>query len=133
ASVDFAGRRLSGVPLAVLNPYCDGDVSDQQGLALYDRSRYATAGDPAPKSTFLLYGANHNAFNSTWSRGPGSFDDAEWLGSSGGICEPEGPGRLGADHQARAGAVLMAGYLRRYLREDLGFERLVTGTAPIPA
>lgn len=148
APVDFGRRVLGGVPLGVILPYCDGDVSDLQGTSYYDDSRYASPGDPAPKNTTLLYGANHNFFNTVWTSGPGSFDDA---GSFDGVaasepartnaaetmgtdpCRPGGPGRLAPAVQEQAGAVLMAGFLRRYLRADLGLQRFVTGTAPFPA
>lgn len=139
APVDFARRVLGGVPLGVILPYCDGDVSDLQGTSYYDDSRYASPGDPAPKATMLLYGANHNFFNTVWTSGPGSFDDASFLEDGGGSasgpdpCAPGGAARLSPADQERAGAVLMAGFLRRYLADDTGLQRFVTGTAPFPA
>lgn len=142
APVDFDRRVLGGVPLGVLLPYCDGDVSDLQGASYYDDSRYASPGDPAPKATTLLYGANHNFFNTVWTTGPGSFDDTGFgpiegqpsdAGPAIDACQPGGVARLAAPDQAQAGAVLMAGFLRRYLQDDTGLQRFVTGTAPFPA
>src|SRR4051812_13052724 len=139
APVDFGAQVLGGVPLGVILPYCDGDVSDLQGAHFYDDSRYANPGDPAPKQTTLVYGANHNFFNTVWASGPGSFDDAapgpggQAQAAASDPCEPGGTGRLGADEQSNAGAALMAGFFRRYLTDDMGMQRLVTGTAPFPA
>jgi len=131
APVDFARRVLTGVPLGVVLPDCDGDVSDLQGSDYFDDARYAAPGDPAPRSVFHMRGANHNFFNTVWTSGPGSGDDAEYGGRS--ECEPGATGRLTAGQQDAAGAALMAGYIRRHLTDEVGFQRLVTGTAPFPA
>lgn len=139
APVDFGRRVIGGVELGVILPYCDGDVSDLQGASYYDDGRYATPGDRSSKMTALLYGANHNFFNTVWTTGPGSFDDAS--GSFGGQdagtatdpCRPGGKGRLTAAQQEQAGAALMAGFLRRTLGPEPGLQRLVTGAAPYPA
>jgi len=142
APVDFDRRVLGGVPLGVVLPYCDGDVSDLQGTSYFDDSRYANPGDPAPKMTALLFGANHNFFNSVWTTGPGSGDDTQYLASndeSGGApaagdpCAAGSSHRLSAPVQNQAGATLMAGFLRRYLQPEAGLQRFVTGTAPFPA
>lgn len=131
APVDFARRILGAVPLGVVLPDCDGDVSDLQGADYYDDARYVAPEDPAPRSVFHVRGANHNWFNTVWTTGPGSGDDAEWGGRY--ECRAAAPGRLSAPQQNTAGAALMSGYLRRYLLDQEGFQRLVTGTAPFPA
>ncbi len=131
APVDFARRVLTGVPLGVVLPDCDGDVSDLQGADYFDDARYAAPGDPAARSTFHLRGANHNFFNTVWTSGPGSDDDGLWTERR--ECEPGRPGRLTAAQQETAGAALMAGFIRRYLTGETGFQRLVTGAAPFPA
>jgi hypothetical protein len=143
APVDFGRRIVGGTHLGIVLPYCDGDVSDLQGASYYDDGRYASPGDPTSKSTYLLYGANHNFFNTVWTSGPGSFDDAGFFGELGASatgsalasepCSPGGPGRLTAGQQEQAGATLMAGFLRRYLDPEPALAGLVTGSAPIPA
>ena len=138
APVDFGRRVVGGVELGVVLPYCDGDVSDLQGALYYDDGRYATPGDRSSKMTALLYGANHNFFNTVWTTGPGSFDDAggtfggQDAGSAVDPCRPGGRGRLTAAQQEQAGAALMAGFLRRTLGPEPGLARFVTGTAPYP-
>lgn len=141
APVDFGRRLLGGVPLAVVLPACDGDVSDLQGVSYFDDARYASPGDPAPKATALLYGANHNFFNSVWTSGPGSGDDTEYaaLDQGSGSPEPADPCAPGSRHrltaavQDQAGAALLAGFLRRHLRDEPGLRAFATGTAPFPA
>src|SRR5262249_46511063 len=60
APVDFNRPIVNNVPIHVLLPYCDGDVSDLQGVHYYDDSRYSVPGDLAPKHYVLVMGANHN-------------------------------------------------------------------------
>jgi len=146
APVDFGRRVIGGVDFGVILPYCDGDVSDLQGASYYDDGRYGSPGDPTSKSTYLLYGANHNFFNTVWTTGPGSFDDAGFFGmmdaapARGRVpvgpvdpCQPGGASRLSAPNQEQAGATLMAAYLRRYLGPEPALARFVTGVAPYPA
>jgi hypothetical protein len=51
----------------VLLPGCDGDVGDLEGLKPYDRGLEITTEKNAyNKSTFQVFGANHNFFNTEW-------------------------------------------------------------------
>ena len=46
---------------------CDGDVSNLQGIRVFDRMMLSGTETPArQKSTFNVWGANHNYFNSQW-------------------------------------------------------------------
>ena len=120
APVDFTRKTVNRVPLAVVLPYCDGDVSDLQGVHMFDDARYRVAGDPAPKHTLTLHGANHNFFNTVWtpSQGyPGAFDDAF------GRCE----GRLRAVEQRHLGATYIVSYFRRYLGGESALDAVWTG------
>jgi hypothetical protein len=63
------GRILdnTGMQWNVLLPGCDGDVSDLEGLKPYDRGLLITTEDAAlDKSTFEVFGANHNFYNTQW-------------------------------------------------------------------
>lgn len=148
APVDFGRRVLGGVETLVVLPACDGDVADLQGTAYYDDGRYRSPGERTARTAVLLDGANHNFFNTVWTTGPGSFDDADLVlideGAteasslpSGppqeGNCRAGAPGRLTAGQQLAAGEALMAGHLRRHLGPEPGLHRFVTGTAPYPA
>jgi hypothetical protein len=78
APVDFYRKFVNNIPLLDIAPYCDGDVSDLEGLHFYDDVRYNVATDQAPKHTILFLGANHNFFNTVWSPNPyigGGADD----------------------------------------------------------
>lgn len=62
-------RILNPVDLVwnVLLPGCDGDVSDLQGIRPFDRMlQDATEARSLNKSTFQVFGANHNFYNTEW-------------------------------------------------------------------
>ena len=63
------GRTLNPVDLVwnVLLPGCDGDVSDLQGIRPFDRMlQDTTEAESLNKSTFQVFGANHNFYNTEW-------------------------------------------------------------------
>ncbi len=65
----------------LLLPYCDGDVSSQQGQHMNDDSRYAFDDDVLRTDVWVM-GANHNFFNTVWtppSQYPLSSSD-DWSG-----------------------------------------------------
>jgi hypothetical protein len=140
APVDFSRFVINNVPLAVLLPYCDGDVRDLQGVHFYDDARYNVPGDPAAKHSILVLGANHNFYNTIWT--PGSFPAStsdDWLnnipsGSSDPHCGTgAGNGRL-TDAQERATAlVYLSAFLRVYVGGESQFLPLLTGAAAPPA
>jgi hypothetical protein len=67
APVDFNRPVINNVPLAVQVSYCDGDVTDLQGVHFFDDARYNVPGDTAPKHVILVLGANHNFYNTIWT------------------------------------------------------------------
>ena len=125
APVDFNRETLNRVPMAVVLPYCDGDVFDLQGIHYFDDSRYRVDGDPKPKHSLTLFGANHNFFNTVWTPSggfPGSFDD------SFGRCE----NKLRPAQQRRVGAAYIVSYFRRYLGDEIDLDPVWTGEAVPP-
>jgi len=63
------GRTLNaeGLPWNVLLPMCDGDVFNLQGVRVFDRMLRNRTDNPATqKSTFTVWGANHNFYNTEW-------------------------------------------------------------------
>jgi hypothetical protein len=140
APVDFSRFVINNVPLAVLLPYCDGDVRDLQGVHFYDDARYNVPGDLAAKHSILVLGANHNFYNTIWTPGgfPASTSD-DWLGFiPSGSTDPHcgtgaGNGRL-TDAQERATAlVYLSAFLRVYVGGETQFLPLLTGAAAPPA
>src|SRR5262249_9487117 len=123
------------VPLAVLLPYCDGDVDDLQGVHFYDDARYNVPGDVAPKHTILVLGANHNFYNTIWTPSlfpAGTSDDGG--PDSDPFCGAtvSGNGRLSDAQQRAGGLVYVSAFLRVYVGGESQFLPLLTSAAPPP-
>ena len=139
APVDFNRFVVNNAALNVLLPYCDGDVSDLQGVHFYDDARYNVPGDNAPKHYELVMGANHNFYNTIWSLSspfPGAAND--WLsfvqgGHSDSWC---GSGktsqRLTEAQQRGTGLAYMSAFFRAYVGGETQFIPILTGDAPPP-
>lgn len=72
-----------GTAWNVLLPMCDGDVFNLQGVRPFDRMMLIrTETPPAPKSTFTVWGANHNFYNTEWqlSDSPGCLGHKRLFG-----------------------------------------------------
>jgi acetyl esterase/lipase len=124
APVDFTRVVVNDVPMGVILPYCDGDVYDLQGVHFFDDARYAMPGDPTPKATVTVFGANHNFFNTVWSPSsgiPGSFDDG-W----------DCAGRLTEQEQRRVGIAYVVSFFRRYVGDKALPGRVWTGEVTPP-
>jgi hypothetical protein len=131
APVDFNRPIINTVPFEVLLPYCDGDVSDLQGVHFYDDARYSMPGDVEPKHYVLVMGANHNFYNTVWTSGfPGSGDD--WGTRGDPVCDFGSAGRLSASRQRGTGLAYMTGFFRLYLGGDTQFAPMLKGDVPPP-
>jgi Secretion system C-terminal sorting domain len=127
APVDFNRKVLNGIPLLDIAPYCDGDVSDLQGLHYYDDARYADSTDITPKHTILFMGANHNFFNTVWtpySYPAGGADD--WFYTGGATdpqCGPSSPtsGRFDTTTQKNTFNTYGSAFYRLYLGHENAF------------
>jgi len=122
APVDFNRYVVNGAPIATILPYCDGDVSDNQGTHFFDDARYNVPGDPAPKYNFVVMGADHNLFNTIWDPAfmiPGAADD--WTGTPDWQVDPfasplvPGNHRLNSAQQEGTGAAYMGAFFRTYI------------------
>lgn len=131
APVDFNRPIINDVPFNVLLPYCDGDVSDLQGVHFYDDARYSSPGDVTPKHTVLVMGANHNFYNTVWTSGfVGAGDDWGIRGDP--VCDAGQPGRLSAAQQRGTGLAYMSGFFRRYLGGETQFDPMLKGDVSPP-
>lgn len=140
APVDFNRFVVNNAALNVLLPYCDGDVTDLQGVHFFDDARYNVSGDQAPKHYELVMGANHNFYNTVWSPSssfPGALND--WFafvpgGRSDSQC---GNGRnnqkLTEAQQRGTGLAYMTAFFRAYVGGETQFIPILTGAAPPPA
>ena len=132
APVDFARSTLPAVPMSVLLPYCDGDVSNQQGQHFYDDSRYAVDGDPASRSSLLIQGVNHNFFNTEWTPGVSvapSSDDWRGLDPA---CSTSSSTRLSASEQYAVGTAYIAGFFRLVQGGERGLLPMFDGSGAVP-
>ena len=139
APVDFNRPVVNNSALAVVLPYCDGDVSDNQGVHFYDDARYNVAGDTGAKHTIQVMGANHNFYNTVWTPGmfsAGTADD--WnSGVSGGTSDPQcgtvtGNHRLTSAQQRGTGIAYLSAFFRVYVGGETQFAPILTGAAPPP-
>jgi len=138
APVDFSRPVINNVPLAVLLPYCDGDVADLQGVHFYDDARYNVPADAAAKHTLLVQGGNHNFYNTIWTPSlfpAGTFDD--WLIRDPALLDTHcgavpGNRRLTPAQQRGTGLAYIAGFFRLYLGGESHFLSLFTGDAAAP-
>jgi hypothetical protein len=68
--VDGQSNRILNADGAVWNvllPVCDGDVSDLEGVKPFDRMiQNFTSANAGAKSTYTVWGANHNFYNTEW-------------------------------------------------------------------
>jgi hypothetical protein len=125
APVDFKRKVLNGIPLMNLAPYCDGDVSDQQGVHFYDNPRYADTTDETPKHNILFMGANHNFFNTVWT--PGSYiagggdDWDDYQNSTEGYCGTDASTNKRFDTATQKAALKT--YLSAFFRTYIGHEK----------
>ena len=140
APVDFNRFVVNNAALNVLLPYCDGDVSDLQGVHFYDDARYNVPGDQAPKHYELIMGANHNFFNTIWSPSspfPGSANDFLAFVQGGHSDEQCGSGknsqRLTEAQQRATGLAYLSAFFRVYVGGETQFIPILTGDAPPPA
>lgn len=156
APVDFNRPVINDVPLFVLLPYCDGDVTDLQGAHFFDDARYNLPGDNAPKYLMTVMGANHNFYNTYWTRSddepdpqfsfnPGSSDD--WMGAPTStsatslqrrldpFASTSVPGnkRLTPAQQRGTALAYFIAFFRVFNGNETVFEPLLKGSAPPPA
>jgi dienelactone hydrolase len=130
APIDFGRETLPDVPMAVILPYCDGDVSNQQGQHFYDDTRYADPGDNVMRASVLVMGADHNFFNSEWTPGVSvapSVDD--WSNENDPTCGLNSPTttRLTAAQQYQVGVSYIAGFFRLVMGHETGLSGLFDG------
>ncbi|SEG56344.1 hypothetical protein SAMN04489712_106305 [Thermomonospora echinospora] len=113
APTDFARATLPNIPMSVILPYCDGDVSNQQGQHFYDDTRYADGRDRAFRSSLMVMGTNHNFFNTEWTPGVAKFPaNDDWFNNADPVCGNTAPSRLSAAEQYAVGTAYIAGFFR---------------------
>lgn len=141
APVDFARMTVPGMAMNVILPYCDGDVSNQQGQHMLDDSRYAFGDDSLRTGTWVM-GANHNFYNTVWTPGVylNSVSD-DWSNSTARRTEPicgTDPSvaatsiRMTAAEQYQQGSVYMTAWFRLTVGGETRFLPMFDGTGTVP-
>lgn len=128
APVDFGNSTAPYVPTVSVLPSCDGDVSDLQGQRYVDVGRDMASDDTALKSAVMIYGANHNYFNTEWTPGISaapSFDD--WSAKNG-YCGRKSDTRLTARQQRDAGAAVVTGAVHLFAEDEQQFLPMFDGS-----
>jgi len=131
APIDFGRETLPDVPMAIVLPYCDGDVSNQQGQHFYDDSRYADPTDKVLRSSLMVMGADHNFFNTEWTPGvavaPASDD---WRDAADPTCSSSSPTttRLSAAEQYAVGVAYISGFFRMVMGNERALLPLFDGS-----
>ncbi|SDU77551.1 alpha/beta hydrolase [Jiangella alkaliphila] len=141
APVDFGRMTVPDVPMNVILPYCDGDVSNQQGQHLLDDSRYAFDDDVLRSGVWVM-GANHNFFNTVWTPGLFSFSVSDDWGSAARRVEPicgTDPSvaatsiRLTPAEQYDVGTAYMSAWFRLTMGGEEQFLPMFDGSGAVPA
>jgi hypothetical protein len=144
APVDFARMTVPNVSMNVILPYCDGDVSNQQGQHMLDDSRYAFDDDSLRSGVWAM-GANHNFFNSVWTPGVYGYSVSDdWSGTNinstnarDTTCgtNPDVAAtsiRMTAQEQYDMGTAYMAGWFRLTLGGEKQFLPMFDGSGSVP-
>ena len=121
-----------GVAVAQLLSYCDGDVTNIQGIHYFDDARYRQA-TRGYQNYVAVMGANHNFFNTVWTpgMGPGASDD--WsIGGDPHCGTVAGNGRLTSAQQRAVGQAYLAAFFRTEVGEEPGFLGYIDGSAGRP-
>jgi hypothetical protein len=129
APIDFTRATLPDVITTTLLPYCDGDVSDQQGQHFYADSRDAFDDDNVARSNIWVMGTDHDFYNTSWTPPyPGASDD--WHDETDPVCGLDSPTttRLTAPQQFDVGSAYVAGFFELTLGGQTQFQGMFDGS-----
>ncbi|MFG1806254.1 alpha/beta hydrolase family protein [Streptomyces sp. NPDC049040] len=138
APIDFTRATLPDVVTTTLLPYCDGDVSDQQGQHFYADSRDATFADDVQRSDVWVMGTDHDFYNSSWTPPyPAASDD--WSKVDDPVCGTSATAlasgqniRLTAAQQYQVGSAYIAGFFEASLGRQTRFQGMFDGSGQEP-
>ncbi|MGW4938984.1 hypothetical protein ACWEQH_39380 [Streptomyces sp. NPDC004166] len=138
APIDFTRVTLPDVITTTLLPYCDGDVSDQQGQHFYADSRDGTFADDVQRSDIWVMGTDHDFYNTSWTPPyPGASDD--WSQADDPVCGTSATAlasgqniRLTAAQQYQVGSAYIAGFFESSLGHQAAFQGMFDGSGTEP-
>lgn len=108
---------IRDVPYQIIHGGKDGDVSDFQGLRMYDRAADIRLAGQTPKSMVFVKDANHKNFNTEWAQ---TIDDY----CCGGVIPP-------GDQQDTT-RVYIHSFVQAYIRNRPEYIHFLDGTIPYP-
>ncbi|WP_329139363.1 hypothetical protein OG552_33225 [Streptomyces sp. NBC_01476] len=138
APIDFTRPTLPDVVTTTLLPYCDGDVSDQQGQHFYADSRDGTFSDDVQRSDIWVMGTDHDFYNSSWTPPyPGASDD--WSKADDPVCGTSAAAqasgqniRLTAAQEYQVGSAYISGFFEATLGGQTRFQGMFDGSGQEP-
>ncbi|HLE47386.1 MAG TPA: hypothetical protein VI818_03740 [Candidatus Thermoplasmatota archaeon] len=138
APTDFNYRGVKGSALLSILPYCDGDVYSLHGLRTYDHSRFV---DDAAKVQIVVFGTNHNNYNSQWGRMVGGVvpdgDDSLMFSRHNNpdcdVPQARGGGKLSLDDVYREATLHIGGFFRWVVGNETALAPYFQGDAAMPA
>jgi len=138
APIDFTRDTVPGVITTTLLPYCDGDVSTQQGQHFYADSRNNTFDDNVLRSDIWVMGTDHDFYNQDWTPPTaGASDDWTAGGQSGTdpVCGLTAPTtqRLGAKQEFAIGSAYVAAFFELTLGNQTQYMGMFDGQQAEPA
>ena len=101
----------------------DGDVSNMQGVRTYDRAYPQGAANRQHKTMSIMYGANHNFYNTIWTPTADLGSPNPWNAFNDGW----GVDPMSAADQRQAGLSTIAGFFRRHLQGFEPYKEIMTG------
>lgn len=122
-------RKIASVPFAAMVGTCDGDVNNLSGTHVLDNNRFSRdPADSAPRFQIVVRGANHNYFNSQWTK-----DD--YSGLQGDYCYADATHatRLATADQQSIGLFVINSFMRNFVGGEAVFAPYWNGTARLPA
>jgi hypothetical protein len=139
APIDFTRATLPDVVTTTLLPYCDGDVSDQQGQHFYADSRDGTFSDNVQRSDIWVMGTDHDFYNSSWTPPyPGASDD--WSNADDPVCGTSPTAlasgqniRLTAAQEYQVGSAYISGFFEATLGGQTRFQGMFDGSGQEPS
>ncbi|HEX4834079.1 MAG TPA: hypothetical protein VH478_23645 [Trebonia sp.] len=137
APIDFTRTTVPDVVTTTLLPYCDGDVSDQQGQHFYADSRDADT-DYVLRSDEWVMGTDHDFYNYYWTPPfPGASDDwtAGRQSATDPVCGLNAPNqpRLTATQQFAVGTAYLAGFFKMTLGGQQKYLPMFDGAGAEPS
>ncbi len=102
----------------------DGDVSNMQGLRTYDRAYPQGMANRQHKTLAIIYGANHNFFNTIWTPAADLGSPNPWAGASD---DGFGTNPMSAADQRQAALSTIAAFFRRHLQGFEPYKEVLTG------